>query len=421
MILADSFRVTGEKEALVISVVLMALVAVLLTGMTLGIFAVALLGALLYLKIRMGSIQGGAVKVGPDQFPEIYDAAQRAAERLSMKMPSLYVSQSPVLNAYAIGFLGEKSVVLNSGIVCSMTKAELASIIGHELSHVKCKHTDWLLLTSGFENERIPVVSDILRLVFLAWSRKAEHTCDRGGLIATGGDVRASVSALAKLAVGPELFKALDLDRFTQQADQTGASVISEALSTHPFLLKRISAIITYGQSREFKQLMTNEMSNDEAPILGVKAIMIDDQTANKDIRWRRLIAGFIDMAIAGLIVFAILSIKRLLLLSILKKGLIVLLPSFYLLIKDSLAKGQSIGKLVTGVMVYNEKESSPGGLLDSIIRNWYLAIPVLGPTLFVVIICIQILLGKRKRLGDRQAGTIVVTTEEFERAASRR
>jgi len=67
-------------------------------------------------------------------------------------------------------------------------------------------------------------------------------------------------------------------------------------------------------------------------------------------------------------------------------------------------------------IMVYNEKEKKAGGLLDSIIRNWYLAIPFLGPTLIALVIGAQILSGKEKRLGDEGAWTIVITDSDYQK-----
>lgn len=134
--------------------------------------------------------------------------------------------------------------------------------------------------------------------------------------------------------------------------------------------------------------------------------------------RLRRFIAGLIDLGVAyalfGSFLFFLLA-RRLLLLRLLRRGLAFTAPHVYLLLKDSL-EGKSIGKVIAGVVVYNEKERKVGGLLDSIIRNWYLAIPFLGPTLLAVVIGAQILSGRRKRLGDEGANTIVITDLDYQR-----
>ena len=92
-----------------------------------------------------------------------------------------------------------------------------------------------------------------------------------------------------------------------------------------------------------------------------------------------------------------------------------VLLPNPYLLLKDAI-EGKSIGKLVMGIVAYNEKEGRPGGLLDSIIRNWYLVIPMVGPLVVSAAIGAQILTGRRRRLGDEGADTVVISDLEYQR-----
>ena len=131
--------------------------------------------------------------------------------------------------------------------------------------------------------------------------------------------------------------------------------------------------------------------------------------------KMKRFIAGLIDIAIALAIFFALFFSKKIALAIFLKRGLAIVIPHLYLLLKDSI-EGKSIGKLIVGVMVYNEKEKKAGGMLDSIIRNWYLTIPILGPTLLALVIGAQILSGKKKRLGDEGAGTIVITDSDYQK-----
>ena len=52
--------------------------------------------------------------------------------------------------------------------------------------------------------------------ILLIWSRKAEFTADRGGVLASR-DLKSSVSALAKVAIGGELYEELNLAKFINQ------------------------------------------------------------------------------------------------------------------------------------------------------------------------------------------------------------
>jgi uncharacterized RDD family membrane protein YckC len=77
---------------------------------------------------------------------------------------------------------------------------------------------------------------------------------------------------------------------------------------------------------------------------------------------------------------------------------------------------GKSIGKMLLGISVWNENENKRGGILESIIRNWYLVIPVIGPTIFALIMFGQIISGKSQRIGDKAAGTRVILDTEYSR-----
>ena len=129
----------------------------------------------------------------------------------------------------------------------------------------------------------------------------------------------------------------------------------------------------------------------------------------------KRIAAGMIDITVVIAIALFILLSKKMLLTMFLRRGIAILIPHFYLLLKDSI-EGKSIGKVIMGIAVYNEHEKKAGGVVDSIIRNWYLAIPFVGPTFFATFIGGQLLAGKRTRLGDKGANTVVITDSDFQR-----
>jgi len=134
----------------------------------------------------------------------------------------------------------------------------------------------------------------------------------------------------------------------------------------------------------------------------------------------RRLIAGVIDLAIAygllGYILFLVARRFPMLRGVLLLGGLALLLvPNPYLLLKDAVG-GKSIGKLIAGLVAYNDQDRRATGVLDSMIRNWYLVIPAVGPTVLALVIGMQILAGQRSRLGDAATHTSVITDLEYQR-----
>jgi len=254
---ADSLRVTGEKWALTMGLIAIVLVLLVLLRMTWGAILIVLFMSVVWVKVRQGQLLGQSVQISPQQFPDLYQLAKQAAQRLDMDMPDIFVVQNPVINAYALGFLGRKSVVLHSATIEAMSNTELLSIIGHEMTHIKCLHTHWLVFTSLNDTLRLPLVSDFVSIVLLNWSRKAEYTCDRGGLLVCR-HLPASITALVKVAVGATLFEKMNLQAFFEQTPYIDADHIarlSERLTSHPYILHRIKALSQFADSPLYDDL----------------------------------------------------------------------------------------------------------------------------------------------------------------------
>ncbi len=258
-IYADDYRVVGEKVVLYASLGILGFIFFILLGISLGLVLVVVGSSAFWIKVRQGQLLGSSIKVSEHQLPEVYRAAKVAAERLCMRMPNVFVRHSPELNAYATGFIDDrKTVVLHSALVEAMDEDELISIIGHEFSHIKCNHTNYIVLTNTAENiAKVPIISDITGFVFLYWSRKCEYTCDRGGLLASQ-NLKASITALAKLVIGKELFERIDLDALLEQKrdiDESDVSKMSEIFNTHPYIINRIHELQKFYESSLYKKL----------------------------------------------------------------------------------------------------------------------------------------------------------------------
>jgi len=252
---AESFRVKYENLILFISLIPIIIFFFIISFSSLLIFPILIVCSALVLKTKQGQLLGQAVKVSQNQFSDIYEAGKIASERLQMKMPDIFVVQNPVINAYAIGFLGKKSVVLHSKTVEAMNQTELISILGHEFAHIHCNHTKWMVITSSTEAVRIPILSSLFGFMLLFWSRKAEFTADRGGLLASK-DLNSSISALAKVAVGDDLFKKLNIDLMVDQMNSADlVDKLSETFGTHPYMVNRIKNLKEFSRSNIYSKL----------------------------------------------------------------------------------------------------------------------------------------------------------------------
>ena len=74
-----------------------------------------------------------------------------------------------------------------------------------------------------------------------------------------------------------------------------------------------------------------------------------------------------------------------------------------YFLLQDGLPNGQSLGKILMRIQVIDERTGKPCGFGQSVLRNAFLFLGLID-VLFM-------LSGRRQRLGDRVAHTLVVHT----------
>lgn len=188
-----------------------------------------------------------SMRVGEKTLPEIYTILSRAAERLDMHLPGVYVVQDPQINAYALG-LRKKIIVLNTGLIDVVTDDELTFIIGHELAHVKY---GWSV--------PIKVMGVSVPVPLLLSSQRREYTCDRGGLI-SNRNLNASILVLAKLALGKRLADTVDIDHIykdEEEVQRDRISRLSEFIATHPPIKDRVYRLRQFYESERYRRLIT--------------------------------------------------------------------------------------------------------------------------------------------------------------------
>lgn len=199
---------------------------------------------------------GTMVRVGATQSPRIYRIARECADALGVAVPTLYVANSPVMNAYTYGTDDDSFIVVHAALIDHFTDQELKFVIGHEMGHIQNRHVVYLtamrMLTGGFAQ----LVRFLLEPVLLTWSRRAEITCDRAGLLCCG-DVEVATGTFLKMACGStKLYAELDVDAYLDQleANQQSAGRFSELLASHPYHPKRIRALQLFGESELYRR-----------------------------------------------------------------------------------------------------------------------------------------------------------------------
>ncbi|MDP4550677.1 M48 family metallopeptidase [Alkalihalobacillus macyae] len=233
---------TSEKTLFIILLIFSIATYLLLFLSILGVgIAIALWIASFFAHgIRMGQIRSNGVKISPSQYPQIFERLQDLSTRMEIgKVPDLYVVESGgMLNAFATRLLGRNTVVLYSDIfelIQEEAEEEITFILAHELAHIKRNHIlKQMMLLPG----------NLIPFIGTAYSRACEYTCDRMATNMINSGERAS-HALIILAVGKRLYQSVNKDAYIKQlqAEKSFFVWLSELLSTHPPLPKRIAEV----------------------------------------------------------------------------------------------------------------------------------------------------------------------------------
>ncbi len=221
-----------------------------------------------------------AVKVTPLQCPDLYAKLQIACTTLGVDMPELFVQQNPIVNAFT-GGVERPVIVLHSSLIERLTDEEVLAVVAHEVGHIHAEHVLYLTaarLLEAIANSALlatpltaivkQLISGTMRAALLAWMRRAELSCDRAALLVTQ-DPHVIGRTMMKLCGGTFASK-VDYDQFLAQArefqktydekalDRFWADILTSGMS-HPFPVWRVSEILKWVDSGEYKQLMNDE------------------------------------------------------------------------------------------------------------------------------------------------------------------
>ena len=211
---------------------------------------------------------------------EVYNLTENLCISVGMKMPKLYIIDSPGLNAFASG-IDEKSyaITLSSGIIEALDEDELEGVIAHELTHIRNKDVRLLIISIIFvgilgffvqillrsflyggrrrdskSDPRVMMIAlAIASLVYLltvifrfALSRKREYLADAGAVELTK-NANALASALRKISGNPDVdVKSADIKQLFIENSSKKKGFMSSfkgLFATHPPIDKRIAIL----------------------------------------------------------------------------------------------------------------------------------------------------------------------------------
>ncbi|MGB7067877.1 MAG: M48 family metallopeptidase [Pyrinomonadaceae bacterium] len=226
------------------------------------------------------TFMASAVKVTPQQCPDLHAKLQIACTTLGVDMPDLFIQQNPVVNAFT-GGVEKPIIVLHSSLIERLNEEETLAVLAHEVGHIHAEHVLYLtaaqliLAVATIPLASLPIagilkdlLSATMRGALLAWMRRAELSCDRAALLVVQ-DPHVIGRTMMKLAGGTFASK-IDYDLFLEQArefqknydesklDKFWADIINAGLS-HPFPIWRISEILKWVEGGQYADLMKKE------------------------------------------------------------------------------------------------------------------------------------------------------------------
>jgi Zn-dependent protease with chaperone function len=213
----------------------------------------------MFKSVLKNEMLGNSVKVSDRQFPRIDALVTHCANTLHIAKPTVYIKNHPQPNAATYGTNEESFIMVHSSLIDHFSDDELLTVIGHECGHIHNSHVVYLTALhylTHFAGQFVKWAVQPALIALRAWSRRAEITCDRAGMLC-GKDAAVAQKALTKLALGSQkLYDEFNIDAFLEQYEEgkEGIGKYMEVFATHPWLPKRVLAMRVFGESEIYRK-----------------------------------------------------------------------------------------------------------------------------------------------------------------------
>lgn len=206
------------------------------------LFGVILLVGMFFIRMERQKMLGNAMQVEYSDYAWLRDWANVTAADLGLPRVEIFVTQNPVINAYAFGFMNPYCIVLHSGSIRYLTPDELKAVVIHEMGHIKYKHTIAMLYLQPFL--ALPFVSSVSGWLAGFWQRRTEYTADRLALTYTE-DPELVKNALVKVYIGPDVAEGMNetARQWQRYTANRPMNRFAQTLSDHPYLVRRLDHI----------------------------------------------------------------------------------------------------------------------------------------------------------------------------------
>jgi len=219
------------------------------------------------------------VKVTRRQCPKIHNLFREAGDILDLSdVPEVYLSTVYVPNAFTFG-IERNTVILLTGLVDLLNEDELLFVIAHELTHIKCNHMMYKTLLYILTYVGVEVFGLLfkvaaitffpLEMALRSWERKAELSCDRGGLLAVQNREVAETAMIKMAGASKSLLPEISIEEVLKQSEELkdmddqmflrAMKMYHTAFRSHPFPIIRIKELHNWSQSNQYKRILSGE------------------------------------------------------------------------------------------------------------------------------------------------------------------
>ena len=202
-----------------------------------------------------------------------------ARDRLDLPFsPVVFLGESPHMNALTTG-VKDPVIVVRSALLDQMQDRELVAILGHELGHIHAEHPLYqsvahaLLQGGAMASQAVRLLGLPIRRALLRWSRCAELTADRAGLLASrdlgacigvmltfAGGNRPGIAGRTQMRLAPFIQQCRELARLRAQHSLDDA--LSSYLTldrSHPHVAWRVMHLIEWVEHGSYLNILSGE------------------------------------------------------------------------------------------------------------------------------------------------------------------
>ncbi|MBI3337123.1 MAG: M48 family metallopeptidase [Candidatus Staskawiczbacteria bacterium] len=212
----------------------------ILTSLGFVIYILAIILFILFSHfLSLGHIRMNGIKIGHNQFTNLWEAANKLSKSIGMRTPpNIYViNGNGILNAFATKLIFKRVIVIYSDLAEALMESgdtkQVEAVMAHEIGHHVLGHTRWINL--------LILPAQFAPFLGKALSRAREYSADRV-MLALVPELKVGQKALIKLAGGKMWGNMANVDIFIKQGKEEKGffAWLSEVFSTHPHLVKRM-------------------------------------------------------------------------------------------------------------------------------------------------------------------------------------